>query len=224
MLNESRSVCGKTFCAVQLRVAVGADALERRGNRGIIGRGGGKCFLRQPPLGLRRKLAAGFRHLFGDGGVIGGRSDDRHVLKILGRRADHRRPADINVFDQFFKVHAGLGRGLLKRVKIDDHHVDRLDAVLGHGGAVRGVFAAMQNSAVDFGMQRLHPPIEHFGKAGELGNVFHLNPASRSSLAVPPVEISSTPMRQLAGKVGQSGLIGDAENGALNLCGFRGRF
>ncbi len=43
-------------------------------------------------------------------------------------------------------------------------------------------------------------------------------PESRSSLAVPPVEISSTPMRdQLAGELDQSGFVGDAENGALNF-------
>ena len=43
-------------------------------------------------------------------------------------------------------------------------------------------------------------------------------PESRSSLAVPPVETSSTPKcGELAGKIYQSGFVGNAKNGALDF-------
>ncbi len=45
--------------------------------------------------------------------------------------------------------------------------------MLGDRAAMRGHFAPVQNAAVHLGMQRLHPPVEHLGKAGELGDVFH---------------------------------------------------
>ncbi len=70
-------------------------------------------------------------------------------------------------------MHARLGRRLLKCVKIDHDHVNRLNAVLGHSRPVRSIFATMQNAAVDFGMQRLDPPIEHLRKSSYLGNVLH---------------------------------------------------
>ena len=49
--------------------------------------------------------------------------------------------------------------------------------MLGNSGAVRRIGAHMQNAAVHSRMQRLHPAIEHFGKAGERGDVFHLDAA-----------------------------------------------
>ena len=63
----------------------------------------------------------------GDGVVVGGRGHDRNVLKILGRRAHHRRSADVDVFDDVLEVHARLGGRLLKGVEIHHHHVDGLE-------------------------------------------------------------------------------------------------
>ena len=68
------------------------------------------------------------------------------------------------------------------------------DAVLGDGAAVRGHLAPVQNSAVHLGMQGLDPPVEHLGKPVSSEMSFTLTPESRNSLAVPPVEISSTPI------------------------------
>ena len=47
--------------------------------------------------------------------------------------------------------------------------------MLGNGCDVRGILAPMQDAAVNFGMQRLHASIEHFGEAGEIGNIFDGN-------------------------------------------------
>ena len=43
------------------------------------------------------------------------------------------------------------------------------------GFAVRGILANVQNSAVHFGMESLHPAIKHLGKAGQIRDVFHAN-------------------------------------------------
>ncbi len=104
--------------------------------------------------------------------VVGRGRDDSNVVKILGGGADHGRSADVDVLDQLFECHARLSGGFFEGVKIDHDHVDRLDAVLGDGGGVRGIFAAMQDSAVNFGMQRLDSAVEHFGESGEFGDVF----------------------------------------------------
>src|SRR5207237_10584495 len=98
--------------------------------------GGGKGSLRYTPVGGRRDGPDGFRHLGGNRFVIGGRRDNGNIVKILRRRANHRRPADINVLDQFFELHAGLGGSLLKRVQINDDHVNRRDAVFGNRRAM----------------------------------------------------------------------------------------
>ena len=61
--------------------------------------------------------------------VVGGRSDDGDIVKILGGGADHRRAADIDVLDDFVKVDAWLAGRLFEGVEIDHHHVDGLNAV-----------------------------------------------------------------------------------------------
>src|SRR5579863_8219199 len=93
-------------------------------------------------------------------------------MKILGGGPNHRRPADINVLDQFLECDSRLGGGLFEGVEVDHHHVDGGNVVLGDGGDVLGVFPAMQDASVHFGMQRLDPPVEHFGEAGKFSNVF----------------------------------------------------
>ena len=218
LLNDKRSFCGKAGFRMELEVAVGADPLQGRGDGRIVGRGGGESFLRQAPLGGRGKFSAGFRHLFGDRVVVGGRSDDRHILKILGGGADHRRPADVDVLDQFFERHAWFGSGFLKGIKIHHHHVDRLNAVLGDSAAVRGILAAVQNASVHLGMQRLDAAVEHLGKAGELGDIFDLDAGVAQQFGgAAGGDQFHAQAGELAGEFHQSGFVGHAENGTLNL-------
>ena len=140
-------------------------------------------------------------------------------MKILGGGPDHRRPADIDVFNQFFESNAGLGCGFLESVEIHDHHVDGGNAVLGHGGNMFGIFAAMQDAAVNFGVQRLNTPIEHLGKSGEFRNIFDRDPgiAQQFGRASGGDEFDAEPS-QLAGEIDQAGFIGDTQDGALDFC------
>ena len=51
-------------------------------------------------------------------------------LMILGGRANHGRPADIDILDGILECAVRLGDGLLERIEIDADKVDRLDVVL----------------------------------------------------------------------------------------------
>ena len=88
--------------------------------------------------------------------------------------------------------HAGSGCGLLKGVEVHDHHVDRAryhapqppDMLLGR--------RAVKQAAVDDRVQGFDAAIEHLGKAGEVGDIADGEAGLAQSLAVPPVETSST--------------------------------
>src|SRR5579884_2048924 len=141
-------------------------------------------------------------------------------MKILGGRADHRWPTDINVLDQLLEVHALLGSRFLERVKIYDHHIDRLDSVLGDSSTMGRIFAAMQDSAVDFGMQRLYATVEHFGKTRKVGDVLDVDPRIAQQLRGSSCRNQlHAHTRQLVGEIGDAGFIGNTENCALDFAG-----
>ena len=90
--------------------------------------------------------------------------------------------------------------------------------MLGNRRAMAGVVAAMQNAAVHLRMQRLDAPIQHFREPGQLGNVFHGNAGVAQQLgrASGRNQFDAEPGK-FAGKIDQSGFVGDTENGALNF-------
>ena len=153
--------------------------------------------------------------LFGERGIVGGRGDYGDVFKVLGRGAHHRGAADVDVLDHLGEGRAGAGGGFFKGVEIDDHHVDRLDAVALDSGAMFGVLADVQDAAVDFGMEGLDAAIEHLRKAGELGDVEdgEAGFAKCAGGAAGGDELD-TVCGQLAGEVDEACLVGDAEQGA----------
>src|SRR5437763_185487 len=122
-----------------------------------------------------RKCAAGAPQFVRDGVVVSGRSHDDDVVEILGGGADHRRAADVDILDQFLKLYARLGRGFLEGVEIHDHHVDGSNPMFGDGSDVLRIVAAVQDSSVNFRMQRLDASVEHFGEAGKVGDVFDVH-------------------------------------------------
>ena len=70
---------------------------------------------------------------------------------------------------------------------------------------------------MDFRVQRLHPPVHDFGKAGMSDTSRTARPASRSALAVPPVDRISTPRSaRKRGERHQSGLVGNRNQGAAD--------
>ena len=149
---------------------------ERRGDLAVILRGAGESFSRQIEARRRAQLAAAL-DFCRDGSVIGGIGYDRHAFEILGGGTNHGGAADVDIFDQFFSGDAGLARGSRERIEIYHHHVDGGDAVIGDLLQILGQAAAVQDSPVDFGMQRFHPSAQHFRPAGDLRNVAHREPS-----------------------------------------------
>ena len=80
------------------------------------------------------------------------------------------------------------------------------------------MLAPVQNAAVHFGMQRLDPPVEHLGKAGELGNVLHADPGIAQQLrrAAGRNQFHAQ-AGKFAGKFHQPCLVGHAEDGTLDF-------
>ena len=174
--------------------------------------------MRQAPLGGRREFAACLRHLFCYGVVIAGRSYHGHVLKIFGGGANHGWPTNIDVLDEVFKGHARLGSSLLERIKIDHHHVNRLNTVLGHRAAVRGILAPVQNASMHLGVEGFNAPVEHLGEAGEFGNVLYADArvAQQFGGAAGGNKFHAQ-AGEFPGELHQSCFVGHAEDGTFDL-------
>ena len=99
----------------------------------------------------------------------------------------------MSMFSIAFVEGARLRDGRLERIEVDHEKIDRRDAVRRHRGCMLRIVAHREQAAMHLRMQRLHPAVHHFRKAGELADVHDVSPASCSALAVPPVETISTP-------------------------------
>src|SRR5438094_1715479 len=117
-------------------------------------------------------------------------------------------------------MHARLSGRLLKCIEIYDDHVDRLNAVFGHGRAVSRIFSAMQNSTVNLRMQRLHTAVEHLWEAGQFRNVLYSDSGIAQQLRRAPGRNQLDPHAgELAREFREPGLLGDTEDSTLNLVG-----
>ena len=153
---------------VRAVIAVQGNGRQSRRNSAVIGGSSGESLLGQLPAGAQAQLTARLGQLAGNGLVIVRRGHDGYVAKILGGRAHHGRPTNINVFDDLVKMNARLGRGLLEGVKVHHHHIYWLDSVFFGCGNVGRIAPHMQNAAMHPGMQGLYPPIHHFRESGEI--------------------------------------------------------
>ena len=61
--------------------------------------------------------------------VVGRIGDDRDAAIILGRAAEHRGAADVDVFDGMFEGHVRFVDGLLEGIEVDHDEVDWFDPV-----------------------------------------------------------------------------------------------
>ena len=146
------------------------------------------------------------------------RGDDGHIFEVLGRRANHGRAADVDVFDQVTEGDAGLRGGFLKRIEVHDHHVDGLDAVRGDSSLMLGVAADEEQSAMYAGMQRLYAPVQHLREAGQVADVFHRETGfAQSFRGSAGGDQLHSKTRQHLGELHQAGLVRDADQGPLNL-------
>ena len=94
--------------------------------------------------------------------------DDGAERVVLGRRADHRRAADVDVLDDLGLVGPHARGGALERIEVDDDQVDVLDLVLGGRLHVVGVVARREQAGVELGVQRLDAAVHDLREAGEV--------------------------------------------------------
>ena len=94
--------------------------------------------------------------------VVGRIDDDEHIVMVLCRRTEHRRTADIDVFDGFIKVTIWFGDRGFKRIEIHHDHIDRPNIMLLHLLDVGRNRSPAEQSAMDFRMQGFHTAIKNF--------------------------------------------------------------
>lgn len=86
---------------------------------------------------------------------------------VLGGRADHRGPADVDLLDALVGRRA-RGDGLAEGVEVDDDEAERLDAQLRQLPLVIGETEIGEDARVDLGVQGLDPAVQALGEAGQL--------------------------------------------------------
>ena len=94
---------------------------------------------------------------------------DRDARLVLGCATHHRRAADVDVLDGLF-MRGAARDGLLKRVEVHAHQVDRLSANPAQRVAI-AVAIAHEDSAVDAWVKGLDATVHDLGRLGVLRDV-----------------------------------------------------
>ncbi len=94
---------------------------------------------------------------------------------VFCRGAQHRRPADVDRFDEARAI--GMRRErVLERIKIDDDEIERCDAVRRESRRVVLVVPHCEDARMDDRMQRLDATVEDLRKTGERCNIDMFDP------------------------------------------------
>ena len=101
------------------------------------------------------------------------RRDDRDIGVILGRGADHRRTADVDLLDELVERDARTLRGRRKRIEVHHHELERADRRGAQRVAVLVAPGIREDPGMDAWMQCLDAPVEHLRKPGHTGDVGH---------------------------------------------------
>ena len=88
---------------------------------------------------------------------------------VFGCRPDHRRTADIDLFNDSLVIGCA-GNRFLERIQIYDHQVDLRDMITYHFFQIRWMIPSPQDSAKDGRMQGFNPAAQD-GRVG--GKVLH---------------------------------------------------
>ena len=170
--------------AVAERLAVGDRAFlvcplslgEVRGDGGVVGGGAGEGVGGEAAARGEAERPGVCVEFVEDGSVLRRIGEDGHVREVLGGGARHRRPADVHVLGGHRVRRVRRGHGVGERVEVDDHEVERDEAVVGHRLHVLRVVALVEDAAVDGRVQRFYPSAEDFGCARDGGHVRHVQP------------------------------------------------
>ena len=116
-----------------LHTAVGAELAQVIGNGPVVAGRQLEGLDGQPEIRRLGDLSARFLHFFQDGAIICRVGDDADKGIILGRRPEHGRSADIDVFDGRLQGAAFFRHGFFKLIEVDDDHVDEVDPMFPQG-------------------------------------------------------------------------------------------
>ena len=167
--------CGNFSSAPMATVfvaGVSGEAFELGGDFAVVAGGARVGFARE--IQARGEAeGAMFAKLGEHGRVIGVIGDDADALKIFRGGANHGGAANVDIFDQLGGGDAGRGGSGGEGIEIYDDEIDGHDAVFLRLFLVFGFGALVEDAAVNFRMERLHAAAEHFGPAGEVGDVAH---------------------------------------------------
>ena len=232
-----RSVAFKVECGVLVRILAVAQhrfALERQvqGRRKLLNPVG--LTARAQPVGDRAVVARGVR--IGLGGetaaliergavvrvqsldqfrVVGWINHGGDVFMVLGGGAQHRRAADVDVFDRLGHRAVGCGGDLFKRIQIHHQQIDAVDAVLRHRRIVDA--APAEQTAVDFWVQGLDATVHDLGKAGDIADFAHADAGfAQRARGAAGGDQGNAERVQTACQIDQAGLVGHAQQRASN--------
>ena len=193
---------------VRERGQVVAD--ERVVLRDVVERGHG-----QREAGLRCQRAAVGLQLVDERRVLRRIGGDRDAREVLGGRTQHRRAADVDVFDDIVEGAGRIHRHAYERVEIQHQQVDRFDAVLRHHRIVGP--AAPEQAAMHHRVQGLDPAVHHFREPGEVADVLDGQAciAQRLCSAAGRDQFDIEGGKRTA-QVGQAGLVGHRQQRAAD--------
>ncbi len=201
---------------VRRKALVGAQREPRR-DRGVVARGECKRFSGEPLARGEREAPPGLPQLREHAPVVGGIHDDRGERVVLGGSADHGRPTDVDVLDNLRGRGVAAGDRLLERVEVHADEVHRFDPVLGGGVKVLLAVAQREQPRVEARVQRLHAPIHHLGKAGEVLDRAHRDPSALKLAGGATGRDDLHAQRgEATGEVDESGLVGHRQQRATN--------
>ena len=200
--------------------ALAAGAFQPAANRPVVVRGVIEGLARKTPPRVVSELSVGF-DFRGHRIVVGRIHDNAHPPVVLGRRADHCRPAHVDPFDHIGPFGAGTGRRFDKGIEIHDRERNRPDAMPGNVLCI--LLRPAQQGPVYCRMQSLDATAQHFRGTGhgcdfldlQAGLAQHVRGAARGH---------EVPAR--GGKAGReparAGFIRNAEQRPGPHCLFRG--
>ena len=167
-LSSEGGIGRRRIAKLSLSKLAGEPLADRR----IIDRGAREGLGGEPHSRREDRRAVICGHLLKQQRIILRLDDDGDACMVLGRGADHRRTADIDLLDCLIRVYASRNR-LLERIEIDDQEIEGLDSMIPQGVLVLEAAAGCEQPAMDLGMERLHPAVHDLGKAGQGRDIPH---------------------------------------------------
>ena len=139
----------------------------------------------------------------------------RDAREVLGRGAQQRHAADVDLLQRLVEGGGRLADGLGERVEVDDDEVDLLEALLGQLGQVIGLITAREERGEDLRVEGLDAATEDLGRVGQVADGRTPSmPASVRCARVPSVAKARSGIGQAAGKLDDAFTVTDGEQGA----------